>query len=131
MKSENSLNVRRMVGAILLALGAIGGFSESQSVSGLAMFGLVRQYQTFLYFFSAWALGLAIWYFVTLKKPTNRKAEKIVKIIFYIVVGANVLFAFMSDMANAGVFGIVLIIIYTCAAPWGKLGYKKHPYSIQ
>lgn len=128
MKGEHSLNIRRMVGAILLAVGAIGGFSESQSVSGLAMFGLVRQYQTFLYFFSAWALGLAIWYFVTLKKPTNKKAEKIVKIIFYIVVGINVIVAFISGMGNAGVFGLILIIVYTCAAPWGKLGYKKHPY---
>lgn len=111
-----------------MAIGAVGGFTEAQSVSGAAMFGVIREYQQFLYFGAAWALGLAIWYLVTLKKPTSKKAELIVKIIFYIVIGANAIFAFAEDMSNAGVYLVILIIVYSCACPWGKAGYKKHPY---
>lgn len=125
---NHTLNVRWLVGGILMAIGAVGGFTEAQSVSGAAMFGVIREYQQFLYFGAAWALGLAIWYLVTLKKPTSKKAELIVKIIFYIVIGANAIFAFAEDMSNAGVYLVILIIVYSCACPWGKAGYKKHPY---
>ena len=128
MNNKNSLNVRRLVGAILLALGALSGFIEAQSYSSVAMFGLVREYQGFLYWFSAWGIGIAIWYFVTLKKPTNKKAELIVKISFYVVVGINVIFALMSNASNAAGFGIGVIIDYSIGCPWGKQGYKKHPY---
>jgi predicted membrane channel-forming protein YqfA (hemolysin III family) len=125
---ENTLNVRRLVGGIFLAIGAVSGFFTASSYSGAAMFGVVREFQQFMYFFAAWALGLAIWYLVTLKKAPNRKAEKIVKIIFFIVVGINVIFAFMNDMSNAGGFGIGLMIVYSIGCPWGKQGYAKHPY---
>lgn len=128
MNKENTLNVRRLVGAIILTIGALSGFIEAQSVSGLAMFGMVRAYQGFLYWFAAIGAGLAIWYYVTLKSAPNKKAEKIVKIIFFIVVGLNVIFAFASDLANAGGFGIGLMIAYSIGCPWGKQGYKKHPY---
>ena len=72
MKQNNSLNVRRLVGAILLALFAIGILGYSQSLLGIAWVGKVRQFQQFLYFYGAWAIGLAIWYFVTLKKTPNK-----------------------------------------------------------
>lgn len=130
VNKENTLNVRRLVGAIFLALGAFFGFVEAQSVSSVAMFGIVRDYQGFLYWFSAWGVGLAIWYFVTLKTPPNKKAERIVKIIFFIVIGLNVLFAFASGISNAGGFGIGLMIAYSIGCPWGKQGYKKHPYPV-
>ena len=48
VNKENTLNVRRLVGAIFLALGAFFGFVEAQSVSSVAMFGIVRDYQGFL-----------------------------------------------------------------------------------
>lgn len=130
MNKENTLNVRRLVGAILLALGAISGFIEAQSVSSLAMFGRIRDYQGFLYWFSAWGIGLAIWYFVTLKTAPNKKAERIVKIIFFIVVGLNILFALAVGISNAAGFGIGLMIAYSIGCPWGKKGYKKHPYPV-
>lgn len=130
VNKENTLNVRRLVGAILLALGAISGFVEAQSVSSLAMFGRIRDYQGFLYWFAACGIGIAIWYFVTLKSQPNKKAELIVKIIFYVVVGANVIFALMSDVSNAAGFGIGLMIAYSIGCPWGKEGYKKHPYPV-
>lgn len=129
MNNKNSLNVRRLVGAILLALGALSGFIEAQSYSSVAMFGLVREYQGFLYWFAACGIGIAIWYFVTLKSQPNKKAELIVKIIFYVVVGANVIFALMNDVSNAAGFGIGLMIAYSIGCPWGKQGYKKHPYA--
>lgn len=50
MKQNNSLNVRRLVGAILLALFAIGILGYSQSLLGIAWVGKVRQFQQFLYF---------------------------------------------------------------------------------
>jgi predicted membrane channel-forming protein YqfA (hemolysin III family) len=125
---ENTLNVRRLVGGIFLAIGAVSSFFTASSYSSSAMFGVVREFQQFVYFFAAWGLGLAIWYLVTLKKAPNRKAEKIVKIIFFIVVGVNVIFAFMNDMATAGGIGIALIIAYSIGCPWGKQGYAKHPY---
>lgn len=128
-EEKGSLNVRRMVGAILLAIGGVSALIEINSVSGSAMFGIVRYYQEFMYFFMAWAIGLAIWYFVTLKNPTNRKAELIVKIIFYITVGLNSIMALTSNVSDAGIFGLVLIVVYSAACPWGKLGYKKHPYA--
>lgn len=74
VNKENTLNVRRLVGAILLALGAISGFVEAQSVSSLAMFGRIRDYQGFLYWFAACGIGIAIWYFVTLKSQPNKKS---------------------------------------------------------
>ena len=128
MDNKNAINVRRLVGAILLVVIALLCLIESASVSSAAMFGIVRDYQTFLYFFAAWGTGLAIWYFVTLKKTVSKKAELIVKIIFYIVIGLNVLFALASDVSNAAVFGIALLIAYSIGCPWGKQGYKKHPY---
>ncbi|WP_276804615.1 hypothetical protein [Lactobacillus hominis] len=128
MNIEKNLNVRRLVGAILLAIAGLLCFIESQNVSGLAMFGIIRDYQTFLYFFGAWGVGLAIWYFVSLKKPTSKKAELIVKIIFYIAIIANCIFAAMDNVDNATLFGILLIIAYSIGCPWGKKGYKKHPY---
>ena len=125
---KNTINVRRMVGGILLAAGAFGTFTTAQSYSGAAMFGIVRQFQSFLYFFAAWALGLAIWYLVTLKKAPVKKAELIVKIIFLILMMGNTVYAFSVDMSTAGIVGIMLIICYAIGCPWGKLGYKKHPY---
>lgn len=130
MNKNNTLNIRRLVGAILLTLGAISGFIEAQSVSGLAMFGQTRDYQGFLYWFAAWGIGIAIWYFVTLKSQPNKKAELIVKIIFYVIVSANIIFAIMSDVSNVAGFGIGLMIAYSIGCPWGKKGYKKHPYPI-
>lgn len=44
MKQNNSLNVRRLVGAILLALFAIGILGYSQSLLGIAWVGKVRQF---------------------------------------------------------------------------------------
>lgn len=66
VNKENTLNVRRLVGAI-------SGFVEAQSVSSLAMFGRIRDYQGFLYWFAACGIGIAIWYFVTLKSQPNKK----------------------------------------------------------
>lgn len=128
MKQNNSLNVRRLVGAILLALFAIGILGYSQSLLEVAWVGKVRQFQQFLYFYEAWAIGLAIWYFVTLKKATNKKAESIVKVIFFIVIGLNAFYAAMLDYTDATVYGIVLMIFYAIGCPWGKKGYHKHPY---
>ncbi|MEN2515780.1 hypothetical protein [Lactobacillus johnsonii] len=42
----------------------------------------------------------------------------------------NVLFAFASGISNAGGFGIGLMIAYSIGCPWGKQGYKKHPYPV-
>ncbi len=128
MKQNNSLNVRRLVGAILLALFAIGILGYSQSLLGIAWVGKVRQFQQFLYFYGAWAIGLAIWYFVTLKKTPNKKAELIVKVIFFVVIGLNAFYAAMLDYSDATIYGVVLMIIYAIGCPWGKAGYSKHPY---
>lgn len=128
MKQNNSLNVRRLVGAILLALFAIGILGYSQSLLGIAWVGKVRQFQQFLYFYGAWAIGLAIWYFVTLKKTPNKKAELIVKVIFFVVIGLNAFYAAMLDYSDATIYGVVLMIIYAIGCTWGKAGYSKHPY---
>lgn len=128
MKQNNTLNVRRLVGAILLAIFAVGIIGYSQYLLGIAWVGRVRQFQQFLYFYGAWAIGLAIWYFVTLKKPANKKAELIVKIIFFIVIALNAIYGAMLDYSDAAVYGVGLIIFYAIGCPWGKLGYRKHPY---
>ena len=126
MKPNNTLNVRRLVGAILLAIFAVGIIGYSQVLLGIAWVGRVRQFQQFLYFYGAWAIGLAIWYFVTLKKPANKKAELIVKIIFFIVIALNSIYGAMLDYSDATIYGIILMIIYAAGCPWGKLGYRKH-----
>lgn len=128
MAKKSSLNVRRLVGAILLLIFAIGTLGYSQAMLGIAWVGIVRQFQQFLYFYAAWGIGLAIWYFATVKSRPNRKAELIVKIIFYVVIGLNAIYGAMLDFSDATVLGIVLMIIYSIGCPWGKLGYKKHPY---
>lgn len=128
MKQNNILNVRRLVGAILLAIFAVGIIGYSQYLLGIAWVGRIRQFQQFLYFYGAWAIGLAIWYFVTLKKPANKKAELIVKIIFFIVIALNAIYGAMLDYTDATIYGIVLMILYVIGCPWGKMGYHKHPY---
>lgn len=127
-KSQNTLNVRRLVGAILLTIGALSCFFTAQQYSNLAMFGKVRFYQSFLYYFAVVAAGLAIWYFVTLKKPTNQKAELIIKILVILFIGLNAIYAAMNDVPDASVMGVGLLISYFIGCPWGKQGYKKHPY---
>lgn len=128
MEEKDSLNVRRLVGGIFLAIGAVSGFFTAQSYSSAAMFGIVRQFQSFMYFFAAWGLGLAIWYLVTLKKAPVKKAELIVKIIFFVLIALNVIYTLMNNMDTAAGFGIALMIAYSIGCPWGKKGYKKHPY---
>lgn len=128
MEQNNTLNVRRLVGAILLAIFAVGIIGYSQYLLGIAWVGRVRQFQQFLYFDGAWATGLAIWYFVTLKRPANKKAELIVKIIFFIVIGLNAIYGAILDYSDAAVYGVALMIFYAIGCPWGKLGYRKHPY---
>ena len=128
MTQNNKVNVRRLVGAILLTIFAIGTMAYSQSLFRIAWVGIIRQFQQFLYFYSAWSIGLAIWYFVTIKSQPVKKAELIVKIIFYIVVGLNAVYAAMLDFSNATALGVTLMIIYSIACPWGKFGYKTHPY---
>lgn len=125
---KNTLNVRRLVGAILLIIFAIGTLAYTQSLLSIAWVGIIRQYQQFLYFYVAWSIGLSIWYLVTLKKSPNKKAELIVKVIFYIVITLNSIYALMLDFSNATILGIALMIIYSIACPWGKKGYKNHPY---
>lgn len=128
-ENKDALNVRRLVGAILLTIFAIGTLGYSQSLMGIAWLGVIRQYQQFLYFYSAWSIGLAIWYFVTLKKQPNKKAELIVKIIFFVVIALNAIYAAMLDYSNATCLGVVLMICYSIGCPWGKKGYKHNPYS--
>lgn len=116
------------MGAILLAIFAVGIIGYSQYLLEIAWVGRVRQFQQFLYFDGAWATGLAIWYFVTLKRPTNKRAELIVKIIFFIVIELNAIYSAMLDYSDAAIYGVVLMIFYAIGCPWGKLGYRKHPY---
>lgn len=116
------------MGAILLTLFALGTLIYSQSLFEIAWVGIVRQYQHFLYFYSAWGIGLAIWYFVTLTGRPIKKAEIIVKIIFFVVIVLNAIYAAMLDESNATFLGILLMICYSVGCPWGKSGYKSHPY---
>lgn len=88
----------------------------------------MRQFQHFLYFYAAWAVGLTIWYLVTLKKAPVKKAEMIVKIIFFVVIGLNTIYGVMLDYSDATFLGVLLMIFYAIACPWGKAGYRKHPY---
>ena len=53
MKPNNTLNVRRLVGAILLAIFAVGIIGYSQVLLGIAWVGRVRQFQQFL----LWCMG--------------------------------------------------------------------------
>lgn len=129
MEQNNTLNVRRLVGAIFLTLFAVGILGYSQYLQGIAWVGMVRQFQQFLYFDGAWAVGLAIWYFVTLKKTPNKKAELIVKIIFFVVIISNAIYGALLDYTDALFYGAFLIICYAIGCPWGKKGYRKHPYA--
>ncbi len=130
MERKNTLNVRRLVGAILLTLFAIGDLGYCFSLMEVAWVGIVRQFQLFLYFFGAWSIGLAIWYFVTLTKPTNKIAELIIKIIFFVVMISNAFYAAIINDTNATVLAIVLMICYAIGCPWGPKGYSNHPYSV-
>lgn len=129
MESNNTLNVRRLVGAILLTIFAVAILGYSQMLLGIAWVGRVRQFQQFLYFYGAWAIGLAIWYYATLKKPANKKAELIVKIIFFVVISLNAIYGAMLDYSDALIYGVILMIFYSIGCPWGKIGYRKHPYA--
>lgn len=128
-KEKNTINSRRLVGAILLTMFALGTLVYTQSLQGVAWVGIIRQYQQFLYFYIGWSVGLAIWYLVTLTKNPNRRAELIVKIIFLVVIIGNVLYAAMLDFSNASFLGVVLLICYAIGCPWGKIGYRSCPYS--
>ena len=128
-EKNNKLIVRRLVGAILLTIFALAIFIHSQSMVGLAWFGMIRQFQHFLYFDVLWALGIAIWYYITLTKAPNRTAEMIVKISFFVTVAFNGLYCLDLDFSDAGFFAVILMILYAVACPWGKLGYKNQPYS--
>lgn len=128
MGENKKINVRRLVGAILLTLFTIVTLSYAEYLLQGAWIGIVRQFQQFLYFYSAWSIGLAIWYFVTLKKRPNKKAELIVKIIFFVVIGLNAVYGLMLNYSDATFLGVLLIICYSVGCPWGKIGYKNHPY---
>lgn len=125
---KKKTNIRRMVGAILLLVFAFFMFCDVQSMKNVEWVGVVRQFEQFLYFYAAWAVGIAIWYLVTLKQTPNKRAEKIVKIIFFVVIILNIIYSSMLNFSDAGIFGLILIVIYSIACPWGRMGYKKHPY---
>ncbi len=128
MEENNKINVRRLMGAILLAFFAVGTLGYVQYLASVAWIGIVRQFQHFLYFYAAWAIGLAIWYLVTLKKAPVKKAEMIVKIVFFVVIGLNAIYGAMLNYSDATFLGVLLMIFYAIACPWGKAGYRKHPY---
>lgn len=128
MEGSNKINVRRLVGSILLALFAVGTLGYAQYLATVAWIGIVRQFQHFLYFYAAWAIGLTIWDLVTLKKAPVKRAEMIVKIIFFVVIGLNAIYGAMLNYSDATFLGVLLMIFYSIACPWGKAGYKNHPY---
>ncbi len=101
----------------------------AQALFEIAWVGIIRQYQHFLYFYAAWAVGLVIWYFVTIKSKPIKKAEIIVKIIFFFVIALNAIYAALLGDSNATFLAVLLMICYAVGCPWGKLGYKKHPYN--
>lgn len=129
MEGKNKINVRRLVGASLLTIFALGTLIYAQALFEIAWVGIIRQYQHFLYFYAAWAVGLAIWYFVTIKSKPIKKAEIIVKIIFFFVIALNAIYAALLGDSNATFLAVLLMICYAAGCPWGKLGYKKHPYN--
>lgn len=128
VQKKNSLIVRRLIGAILLALFAMFDLGYCLSLMQDAWVGIVRQFQLFLYFYGAWSIGISIWYFVTLTKAPNKTAELIIKIIFSILVLSNVIYSAAINYSNATALGIVLLICYAIGCPWGPAGYKNNPY---
>lgn len=122
-KEEKSLNVRRMVAAILLVATGAMRLIEAMDTPNFA-----SAYRESLFIIAFWSIGIAIWYFVTLTKPTIKAAEITVKILFTLVmifaVGAGINFGIDSLI----IYGLGGYICYAIGCPWGSVGYKKHPY---
>lgn len=122
-KQENTLNVRRLVGAILLALTGFARLLEAMDVPNI-----YYPYRDSLIIIGLWSGGIAIWYFVTLTKPTIKVAEMIVKVLFIIMVVVNALAGIDFNATTVWIYALGALACYAIGCPWGAVGYKKHPY---
>lgn len=106
-----------VLGIFLFSIGAFDITNYGQSILGdslanIGFFGLVQ----------------GIIYVSTCKTYPHKWLEIVLGIYVLLDLIRPLIVSFSNNLSNAGVAGVIVLIVYAIGAPWSKKGYPDMPY---